>query len=41
MYHVSAQGIAEHVINIHYYYYFMLADFVTVMCIFHTDWLNL
>ena len=29
MYHVSAQGVDERMINVHYYYYYLVAVFET------------
>ena len=30
MYHVSAQGVDEHVINVHYYYYYYYYYFALI-----------
>ena len=35
MYHVSAQGVDERIINVHYYYYNSICDFL-IACHYST-----
>ena len=39
MYHVSAQGVDEHMINVHYYYYYCVCVCVCVCvcCLLYTS----
>ena len=40
MYHVSAQGVDEHMINVHYYYYYIVLKTTTFLysVFMHVDW---